>query len=229
MNASDFEQAGLYDPDAPNAADRLALLEWLAEEGLSIEEMVDAYADGSLPVILGERKLRPGERLTLTEVAERAGINVDQAERLRRAFGFPAAGSEERAFTVADAETFFAAFVAAGLLGEEAILDFARVIGLSLARIAESAIWLFLQHVEAPLADSRSGELALARANVDATELLVAVPEVMAPIFRFHVDAASRRSRMRDAGSYDTSSLAVGFVDLVGFTSVSQQLSTREL
>jgi adenylate cyclase len=230
MNASDYQAAGLYDPDAENATDRLALLEWLAAEGMTLEEMVEAHARQSLPGILAQRTLRPGRRLTLAEAAERAGITIDEAERLRRAVGFPAADPEDRIFSAADAEAFAAFKVAMGVLGEEAILDFSRVIGSSLARIAESAIWLFLQHVEAPLAESHAGELALARANVDAIKLLVAVPAVMDPIFRFHVETAIRRSRLaRDMGSYDTSRLAVGFVDLVGFTTVSQQLSTRDL
>jgi adenylate cyclase len=60
--------------------------------------------------------------------------------------------------------------------------------------------------------------------------LLASVPATMDPIFRFHVETAIRRSRTaRDSGSYDTSHLAVGFVDLVGFTAVSQHLSTHDL
>jgi adenylate cyclase len=230
MNASDYQAAGLYDPDAENAADRLALLEWLSAEGMTLDEMVDAHARQWLPGILAQRVLRPGKRLTLAELAGHAGITIQEADRLRRAVGFAAADPEDRIFSEADADTFTAFKVAMGVLGEEAILDFSRVIGSSLARIAESAIWLFLQHVEAPLTESQAGELALARANVDAINLLVAVPAVMDPIFRFHVETAISRSRLsRDADSYDTSHLAVGFVDLVGFTTVSQQLSTPDL
>ena len=42
MDPAEYEAHGLYDPEAPNAADRLALLEWLAEQGATIEQMVDA-------------------------------------------------------------------------------------------------------------------------------------------------------------------------------------------
>ncbi len=149
---------------------------------------------------------------------------------MRRAVGFPAVDPDERIFAEADAGTLIAFKTATGLLGEEAILDFSRVMGSSLARIAESAIWLFLSNVEAPLAEEGAGELALARANLEAVTLLAAVPEAMDAIFRFHVETAIRRSRLtRTTGSYDTSEMGVGFVDLVGFTTVSRQLSTRDL
>jgi hypothetical protein len=38
MTAAEFEAAGLYDPQAPNAPDRLELLEWLAARGVTVEQ-----------------------------------------------------------------------------------------------------------------------------------------------------------------------------------------------
>jgi class 3 adenylate cyclase len=229
-SVEEYERAGLYDPYSPTAADRLALLEFLAEHGLSVEEMTEGHLRRSLPAALADRTLRPGDRYTLAEVAERAGVTLEEAERMWRAVGFPAVDSTERIFAAADAGVLLAFKAAAGLLGEEAILDFSRVMGSSLARIAESAIWLFLSNVEAPLAEQNAGELALAQANLEAVTLLATVPQAMDAIFRFHVETAIRRSRVtRTTGSYDTSEMGVGFVDLVGFTTVSRQLSTGEL
>ncbi len=227
---AEYERAGLYDPTAENAADRLALLEFLAEHGMSIQEMIDGDARRSLPAALADRTLRPGERYTMAEIAERAGVDLQDAERIRRAVGFPAVDAAERIFTASDADTLMRFKAAAALLGDTAILDFSRVMGSSLSRIAESAIWLFLSQVEAPLAATGAGELALARANLEAVQLVATLPEAMDAVFRFHVETAIRRSRItRTAGSFDTTKLGVGFVDLVGFTTVSQQLSTREL
>ena len=78
MDAAEYEAHGLYDPKAPNAADRLALLEWLADRGLSIEQVVEAAAAGRLTAVAGELVLRPGERLTMLEVAESTGLAVEQ-------------------------------------------------------------------------------------------------------------------------------------------------------
>ena len=60
MDAAEYEARGLYDPTAPNAADRLALLEWLADRGLGIEQIVEAGAAGRLTAVAGELALRPG-------------------------------------------------------------------------------------------------------------------------------------------------------------------------
>lgn len=43
-----FVEAGLYDPAAPDATARLALLEYLAGRGAEIERMVRADAEGDL-------------------------------------------------------------------------------------------------------------------------------------------------------------------------------------
>ena len=46
MTVAEFEAAGLYDPAAPGAADRLALLQWLAAQGATLERMVEALHHG---------------------------------------------------------------------------------------------------------------------------------------------------------------------------------------
>jgi hypothetical protein len=70
--------AGLYDPTAGNAADRRALLEFLVEEGCTLDEMVAADARGRLFGLAGDRKIRPGrDTYSLREVAERTGADLD--------------------------------------------------------------------------------------------------------------------------------------------------------
>ena len=230
-DAAEFEAAGLYDPEAPNADDRLALLEWLIEQGISIDQMTSAATLDGLAVAIGDAIIRPGPRLTLAEVAERAGVTIEEVEEMRRAVGFPAADRDERLFIERDADTFAAFKLAETVFGQDAILEFSRVMGSSLGRIADAAIWLFLGNVEAPLVTSEGSELALAKARVEATSMLAALPDVMDGIFRFHVYEAVRRSRQARVGveGFDTARLALGFIDLVGFTSMSQQLDTREL
>jgi len=83
MTAADFEAAGLYDPAAPGAPDRLALLEWLEAQGATLEQMVEAHRHGSLTGLAGDLTLRPGERLTLAEVAALASMDPPHVERLR--------------------------------------------------------------------------------------------------------------------------------------------------
>jgi hypothetical protein len=78
-------RAGLYDPAAPEPGERLELLEYLAAEGLTIEEMAEADREGRLTVAAVERMLRGGtERLTLAEVCQRAGVDTEIARGITR-------------------------------------------------------------------------------------------------------------------------------------------------
>src|SRR5262249_53283299 len=101
MDSAEYESRGLYDPNAPNAADRLALLNWLSDQGITIDQMVDAHERHHLTGLAGDLALRPGRRFTLTEVAEESGLTADQVRQLRLTIGRP----DERAFSTADLET----------------------------------------------------------------------------------------------------------------------------
>jgi adenylate cyclase len=219
MDAAEYEAQGLYDPDAPKGQERLELLNWLADQGITSEQMVDAMKFGSLT------------KLTLAEVAEKAGMSPEAVDQIRRAAGFPPVGPDERLFTEGDANIFAAFAFAVDMFGERAMLQFTRVTGAAMATIAETAIWSFLTNVEAPLMEREGTELELAQANLQASQVMDTAPAVLETIFRVHVETAIRRTRQTrlQYRSYEGAHLAVGFVDLVGFTSISQELAPHEL
>src|SRR5712671_702738 len=64
MTASEFEAAGLYDPRAENAGERLELLDWLVGQGASLEQLVTAHRAGLLMGVASDLVLRPGVRMT---------------------------------------------------------------------------------------------------------------------------------------------------------------------
>jgi adenylate cyclase len=111
------------------------------------------------------------------------------------------------------------------------MLHFMRVFGSSLARIAEAAVALFLANVEAPLVERHESELALAQANLRAVQALDTVSDSVRGILRAHMEVAIRRLRTaRETRTmHDTVRLTVGFVDLVGYTRLSQQLDAHAL
>ncbi len=60
--------------------------------------------------------------------------------------------------------------------------------------------------------------------------MLRVVPVALQALFRGHFDAAMRRLRESRTGkSVDTARLAIGFVDLVGFTTLSRSMEPRDL
>jgi adenylate cyclase len=231
VRATEYEACGLYDPDAPDADDRLALLEWLAEQGVTIDQMVDAHRRDHLTGIAGDLALRPGERITATDLAARAGLTVDDVQRLTLAIGRPVADPGQRAFTAGDVEVFGMFEAAVELFGEEPLLHFVRVVGSSLGRIADAAVSSFLADVETPLTQSDAGDLALAKANLEAIEVAKLLPGLMDVVFRALMESAIDRNRTAraEAGSLVTVFMAVGFVDLVGFTPLSQSMPVAEL
>ena len=187
MTAAEFEAAGLYDPAAPNAAERLALLEWFLEQGLSLEQMVHGFRRNAPTGLAADLALRPGERLRLEDLAAEVGMPAERIERIFLAVGLPPADPEARAFTADDA-TFLRAYqLGAATFGERFVLPLIRVVGSALARIAEAAISLYLVNVERPLMEAAASELALARANLDAMRSLSAMLPLLDMFLRAHL------------------------------------------
>jgi len=231
VKPSDYQAAGLYDPGAPNAAERLELLEWLSARGVTIEQMKRSrLPGGTLTGLAADLTINPGAHLKLAELADRAGLTVEQVEAIRRSAGLASVDPEDPRFADRDVESFAAFAVGTQLFGEQATRHFGRVMGFSLARIAEAVVSMFLVNVEGPLLKAHGTELELAQANLRATEAADVVPAVLQSVFRAHLEEAIRRSRLaREGRSIDTVRMAVGFVDLVGFTTLSRRMEPREL
>jgi class 3 adenylate cyclase len=223
-----FEAAGLYDPSDPNAEDRLALLRRLVGRGLTLDEMVAAHQRGALHAAWTDLHVRPGRVVDAPTVAARVGIPVELLHRILLASGVTLRDDDYRE---SDAETFQLFGDGAALFGEEATLQLTRVMGSAMARVADAALSMFLVNIEAPLRQSGAGEDSLAQATEVAVEALAEVPEVLAGLFRLHVQAAITRQRIasRSVPSPGLAALAVGFVDLVGFTPFSDDIPAEQL
>jgi adenylate cyclase len=230
MGPADFEAAGIYDPAAPDAAEQLELLDWLASRGVTIEQMVRAVRETSLTGLAGDLALHDDGSLTLEEVANRVGMPPDRLEAIRLSSGRPPATGAPRRFSEEIARSLALFSFAARLFGEEATFGFARVVGASLARVAEAAVALFLVNIEAPAREAGHGPLALAKANLEAIETLTHLETLMHRLFRDHLELAIRRLRQaRGGGLIDRGRFAVGFVDLVGFTPLSRLITSQDL
>jgi adenylate cyclase len=231
VDSEELERAGLYDPAAPGAAERLALLEWLADHGASIEQMLRSAATGALSSAAGDAAVRPGKRISLEELSAQSGLTPDQVRAVLLNAGTVPTGEEELVFLESDVATFRAFKMASEIFGMDAILQFTRVLGSSMARIAEAAISLFQINVEANIDRTPVGALELAKANYEAVGALYLVPEAMDGLFRLHMEQAIRRSREAyfRPDPYGSRRLCVGFVDLVGYTALTQQLPEDEL
>jgi adenylate cyclase len=225
-------EANLLDPASTTADQRVELLEWLTERGITVEQMADACTRGQLNALAGDLALRPGERLSPRELAARTGADLALVRAFRRASGLPALGDDEPGITPDDVPMFELFDAAAAMFSLEEVLRLATVIGNSIRRIADAAGEMFLRDVEGPLKTTGGhSDLDIARANLGAIELAHMASNLFAPMFLAHIEVSTERARAarRDSDDYDTVPLAVGFVDLSGFTERSTRLAPREL
>lgn len=229
VDPAELQRRGLYDPAAPNASDRLALLEYLAGLGFSIDAMAEAHRQNRL-VHLSANAVVGNERANMSfkEVCRKAGIPEELALRVWTASGLPPLDRKQARFGDEDVALFVSFLEGAAVFGEKATIEFTRVLGSAMARLADAAVSTFQVELAAPLGGA--GELALAMANYRAAESLTVLPTVMDVLFLRQLEVAIERSEQaREEGAYGAYPLAVGFVDLVGFTPLSRQRSTQEL
>ncbi len=159
------------------------------------------------------------------QVAEAAGMTLEDAERLWAELGFPPVAPDVRHFTEADADVLrqVTDFRQWDLIGFEDILSMTRVLGQALARAAGAQARLTLAGVTDQLPDSDSPPDDAARLDA-AVELGVEVSErFLSYIWRRHLVAALTRAF--DPRPTET----VGFADLVGYTRLTTKLDPSEL
>jgi len=227
-----WQAAGLYDPASPHAAERLALLRWVAGFGATVEQMVAADATGQLGALPGDLLLRPGPRRSLAEMSERLGISLPDLVATRRASGLPPVPPDEPILTEADERMFRAFDRARQFFSPDEVLHFTRVMGSSMRRVADAASEMFLADVEAGIPPGTPNRLlTLGHKIVEAIDLAPSVIDVFEPLFRAQLEESVRMTREARSGvsGYATVPLAIGFVDLSGFTSISEQADPAEL
>ena len=217
----------------PEALERVRA--FLRAHGTPADEITEAEAGDVLDLLVADRLLVPAERrYTQSEVAEITGMELDLARRFWRALGFPDVAPDERVFTDLDIEALviLRSMMDLGVADVDTSLQFARVIGSSMARIAEAEVspavrGLAIAGVRAPTTrwrrptGSHSWPTTPSRPWRGCSSSYGGAtcrPRCAAPCC-CAAEATAARSR----------SLAVGFADMVGFTTLSQQLSEEEL
>jgi adenylate cyclase len=226
----EFEAAGLLDGLDDGAREaRLRLLQDLAAEGISIDEMRRALAEGRLALLPVERLLAGEPRLTPREVAEAAGIPVEFFIAMRQAVGIARPDPDDR---VCDAQDVSSAQAFAQLRGagfpEDSLLDVTRVLGAGLAQTADA----MRMAMAAVLLEAAADEYEIASRNAQAArELLPMMTPLMEHTLRLHIREQTRSQLFWQAegASPNLRHVWVGFADMVGFTRLGERIDAHEL
>ena len=160
------------------------------------------------------------------EVADKAGMPIDVAEELWQQLGFPHAADDDVAFTKEDLKALqrTSELISLGILTPDSQAALVRTWGRSFARLAEWQVNLLAEL-------AIEGEDPQARLTELMDAVLPRVEKLQTYIWRRHLEGAASRllSQVSEEGTGTTSTMAVGFVDIVGYTGQSKTLTDSEL
>ncbi|GAC1545894.1 MAG: adenylate/guanylate cyclase domain-containing protein [Acidimicrobiales bacterium] len=202
---------------------------FLVESGKSPAEIQRAEAEGALELLVLECVLQPEPpRYDLDETARLGGISTERMHQLWRAMGFPDPPPGELVSGSADLRLLdWARDRVQEPEAFDRTVQLLRISASSLARMAESVADDLADQLESLRAVGLSSREAAAAALEQANA--AQIEGVVFHLFRIQLLAAVRRRFAGDRPAGLQQQLAVGFVDLVGFTSLSQELEPDEL
>jgi adenylate cyclase len=233
--AIDFEAEGLLEgaQDGRAAEARLELLRTLEQEGFGLEELRRATRENRLALLPLERVLEgEGRRYTREEVAEKAGVELEDLLEARRALGAPTPGPGERTLTEDDlALARRARLLLEGGLSREAFLEITRTMSRAMSGVAASLVSTFGEALLRPGDTERDLGLRYAESM---RELGPLAGPALAQMLNLRLREQARQAVVGQAELQSgrlpgAQPMVVGFVDIVGFTSLGEQVPPEEL
>jgi len=217
-----FIEAGLYDPAAPNAAERRELIEHLLGRGFTTDQLIvggTSITEMTNLAVALQRPLPP--RLSLAELAGRCGATADELAAVRAALGFAVAAQDTPDVPETFVDDYALYRLACQQYGQERTLAFARVLGAAVMTITEAARELFTE----PLRAASASELQVSQANEIG---MAAWDSLRSLIGHVMVERTARDLWFEAELLKGELTMAVAFVDLVGSTAWQLDTSSAE-
>jgi adenylate cyclase len=152
-------------------------------------------------------------------------VPAERTRQLWRALGFADVPDDDPAFTDADVTALarLSALIDSGFVEPGAAASIARAMGQSLSRLADWETDMLAAVLNRAGADSDADVVR------STEQLLPLMRELQDYVWRRHLAANAGRLFLAGPGAADRRELAVGFADLVGYTSRSRGMGGREL
>src|SRR3954471_12695870 len=229
MDVEAWVAAGLYDAGAPDADERREPLEFLTEQGCTVDEIAAAHQRGRLFALAGGRIVRPGrDEHPLGEVAAELDVPVDDVRAAWRAFGLVDLGADTPVASTDDVEMLRVLRDMAAVLGFDAVLGLARVMGSAMARIGDATSTVVRGRMPSMSVAVSGSELATARSFAGVASIVPRVGVALDTLYRHHLENARmhfERTESWDVVGEGGIRVGIGFADLCGFTGMTEQLS----
>jgi class 3 adenylate cyclase len=231
MDIEELVQRGTASGSTLTPEDQRELIGIVIELGATEEELLGAVGTHNLGDLAVDLAVRRGRSKSFAEIAREVGLDPEDGARVWRALGF-ADPLRTPTTLPEDAAAALRTFVAGReLLGEDATLALARVVGTSTARIADALLQTSRVQVEAPqLAAGRSYPSVVRDYTALAREILPQFADAVGALLIRHLVAIASKAWATDAeGGGVQQDLAVGFADITGYTALSRTLTPAEL
>jgi len=217
-SAATCEHLGVADPE---------LRAHLRDLGASDAQLVDLDDEGLIG-LAGDLQLAAGLRLDLEGLGRETGRTLAELQSIYGQLGL----RTDDLAGFGDGDVAMINLISADTVEmvAEVVPQLLRVSGGLLGRLAEASVAAYVQDVEHQ-ADDGIDLVALADQNVLGSALAVALGDNLSTVFRHHMWTAVRRQRQSQLGveARELVRTAIGFVDLVGFTSLSRSVPPAEL
>ncbi|MEZ0363367.1 adenylate/guanylate cyclase domain-containing protein [Mycobacterium sp. pUA109] len=224
VDLKELEAAGVT-----NARDRAGLIEYLHGLGFTAAEMVDAERRGRLFGLAGDVVGRSGPpRYTLRTAADTLGVPVGEVERAWTMLGLRVASPDTPALSQADVDGLATWAEMRSYLGEP-VDGFLRVLGATMARLAEAESSMIRLTQPDMWLGQTGDEVATARAWRLIAQFIPRLGAMIDAVHRHHQVSARTFLEGLAGGPSASVVCGVGFVDLTGFTALTQQLTSAEL
>lgn len=189
-----------------------------------------AFDPGILVSAVSSYLLGEMPHLTGPQVAAQAGVPYEVAKERWRALGFPDVSEDEVSFTQSDVQALRVTqkLFEYDVVEPDAQTAFVRTTGRTFARLAE---WQARAFMRGALGSDDSGteDTAESMSLKHIDEIVPLTEQIQSFVWRRHLVSATSRLLLRKSAEPSATPMAVGFVDIVGYTSRSRRLSAGDL
>lgn len=217
---------------AAEPVDRAELTDWLLSEGFTEDQINESFA----PMLLPSRRALgdDGTRLSARQISARWGVNLDLLQRILHAAGRPRSEDlDAELFLPVDSDLvgYAQRFLRLGL-PEDQVVAVVQVMAEGLSRTVEVMRFAALSAILQPGVSELDGAKATAALIGEAAPLLGPMIQDMLRTQLLHAmleEEVSATERMAGRPLPGSGQVSVAFADLVGFTSLGEELPPEDL
>jgi adenylate cyclase len=218
-----------------DALERARLVDYLLRHGAVPEELFEAAANNQLALTVLKRSIGRPATTTREEAAAAAGVPPELLARFTRALGAAPGEPDEPVYTDSEMDALRLLGAMRSVYSDDDLVEVASVVGRATHEIAEAFLELFRRRFTRPFADAGASELEMMLRLATVIELTVPTTgPLLEMILRRQLEASALEETILEvehqAGGLDgTIEQAVGFADIVGFTSASVRMNALEV